>query len=179
MNHQAAELFLRYSASRLDALASWIDECLSRLTVEQLWWRGGEAQNAIGNLVIHLCANVHQRITLTLGKGGRDTRDRDGEFNPRLTGSPAELRRQLSTTISEAVAVLRQFPAGQVTEHAPRPGYDRSILENIYTVMEHFAMHTGQIMYATKLLTKQGLGELSRSKKAAPGAAADAGAVSE
>jgi hypothetical protein len=44
--------------------------------------------------------------------------------------------------------------------------------------MEHFAMHTGQIMYATKLLTKQGLGEISRSKKAAPGAVADAGAVS-
>jgi hypothetical protein len=170
MNNQAAELFLRYSASRLDALASWIDECLSRLTVEQLWWRGGEAQNAIGNLVVHLCANVQQRITLALGKGGRDTRDRDGEFDLRLTGSPEELRRQLSTTISEAVAVLRQCPPGQVTEHTPRPGYDRSILENIYTVVEHFAMHAGQILYATKLLTKQGLGELSRSKKVAPGA---------
>jgi hypothetical protein len=43
-------------------------------------------------------------------------------------------------------------------------------LENIYTVVEHFAMHAGQILYATKLLTKQGLGELSRSKKVAPGA---------
>jgi hypothetical protein len=107
---------------------------------------------------------------LALGKGGRDTRNRDGEFDLRLTGSPEELRRQLSTTIAEAVAVLRQCPPGQVTEHAPRPGYDRSILENIYTVVEHFAMHAGQIMYATKLLTKQGLGDLCRSKKVAPGA---------
>jgi len=167
MTNDAAEVFLRYSASRLDSLASWIDDCLSRLTIEQVWWRGGEAQNAIGNLVIHLGANVHQRITLTLGKGGPDTRDRDGEFDLRLTGAPEELRRQLSSTISEAVAVLLEFPSGNITEHAPRPGYDRSILENIYTVVEHFAMHTGQIMYATKLLTKQGLGDLSRSKKAA------------
>jgi hypothetical protein len=167
MADDAPQIFLRYSAARLDALASWIDECLSHLTVEQVWWRGGEAQNAIGNLVVHLCANVHQRITLTLGKGGPDTRNRDSEFDQHLNGSPEELRRQLSTTISEAVAILRQFPPGQITEHAPRPGYDRSILENIYTVVEHFAMHTGQIMYATKLLTKRGLGELSRSTKAA------------
>lgn len=167
MTNEAAEVFLRYSSSRLESLASWIDECLSRLTVEQIWWRGNEAQNAIGNLVIHLCGNVHQRITLTLGKGGLDSRDRDGEFSLELTSSPDELRRRLSATISEAVAVLRQFPAERITEHAPSPGYDRSILENTYSVVEHFAMHTGQIMYATKLLTRQGLGDLSRSKKKA------------
>ncbi len=167
MTNEAAEIFLRYSASRLETLASWIDECLSRLTVEQVWWRSGEAQNAIGNLVIHLCGNVHQRITLTLSEGGPDTRNRNGEFDPGLTGSPEELRRQLNATISEAVAVLRQFPSAQITEHAPRPGYDRSILENIYTVVEHFALHTGQITYATKLLTKQGLGDLSRLQKIA------------
>jgi hypothetical protein len=166
MTNEAAEVFLRYSASRLDALAAYIDECLSRLSVEQVWWRGGETQNAVGNLVIHLQANVLQRITLTLGKGGPDRRDRDAEFGLRLTGSPEELRRQFDATIAEALAVLRQFPAARITEHAPPPGYDRSILENIYTVVDHFAMHTGQIMYATKLLTKQGLGDLSRSKKA-------------
>jgi hypothetical protein len=71
----------------------------------------------------------------------------------------------LKSTISEAVATLGQFPLERLVEHAPKPGYDRSVLENIYTVVEHFALHTGQIMFATKQLTHKGLGEMSRSSK--------------
>jgi hypothetical protein len=37
-------------------------------------------------------------------------------------------------------------------------GYDKSILEAIYHVVEHFSLHTGQIIYATKLLRKEDLG---------------------
>ena len=37
-------------------------------------------------------------------------------------------------------------------------GYNKSVLEAIYHVVEHFSLHTGQIMYATKLLRKVDLG---------------------
>ena len=36
--------------------------------------------------------------------------------------------------------------------------YDVTVLEAIYHVVEHFSMHTGQILFATKLLTGQDLG---------------------
>jgi hypothetical protein len=164
MDNQAAELFRRYSIARLEKLSSWIDDCLNRLTPEQIWWRGGEPQNAIGNLALHLCGNVHERITLTLS-GGHSTRNRDQEFDPQPRISPPELRQRLQNTIAEAVAAMRQFPLARLVEPAPKPGYDRSVLENIYAVVEHFALHTGQIMFATKQLTNQGLGDLSRSSK--------------
>jgi len=164
MNSNAGTTFLRYSSTRLETLASWIDECLGRLTPDQIWWRG-EAQNSVGNLVVHLCGNVHERITLALGRGGPSMRDRNAEFDPGLRRTPEELRQQLSATISEAVVVLRQFPSERLTEQTPKPGYDRLVLENIFTVVEHFAVHTGQIMFVTKQMTQHGLGDISRSKK--------------
>lgn len=164
MNSDSGEVFLHFSSARLEAHASWIDECLCRLTPDQVWWRG-EAQNAVGNLVVHLCGNVHERITVALGRGGPSARNRDAEFDPALRRTPEELRQQLNSTISEAVIILRQFPAERLTERTPKPGYDRLVLENIFTVVAHFAIHTGQIMFATKQMTKRDLGEISRSKK--------------
>jgi hypothetical protein len=37
-------------------------------------------------------------------------------------------------------------------------GYHLTVLEGIYHVVEHFAQHTGQILFATKLFTGQDLG---------------------
>ena len=37
-------------------------------------------------------------------------------------------------------------------------GYRVSVLEAIYHVVEHFSMHTGQILFATKMLTGTDLG---------------------
>lgn len=164
MNSDSGEVFLNFSSARLEALASWIDECLRRLTPEQVWWRG-ESQNAVGNLVVHLCGNVHERITVALGHGGPSARDRAAEFDPVLRRTSEELRQQLSSTISESVAILRRFPTECLTEPTPKPGYDRLVLENIFTVVSHFAVHAGQIMFATKQMTKRELGEISRTKK--------------
>jgi len=164
MDNDVAAVFLRYSSARLETLASWIDECLGRLSPEQVW-RRSEVQNAVGNLVVHLCGNVHERITVALGHGGPSSRNRDAEFDPSLNRSPEELRRQLHEVISQAADVLRRLPTERLTEPTPKPGYDRMVLENIFTVVEHFAVHTGQIMFVTKQMTKHDLGDISRSSK--------------
>jgi hypothetical protein len=165
MNSDPGVVFLRYCYTRLEKLASSIDNCLDRLTPDQIWARD-EAQNAVGNLVVHLCGNLQERITVALGQGSPNTRNRPEEFDPSLRRTTEELRRQVKSTFSEAVAVLRQFPAERLTEPTPKPGYDRLVLENIFTVVEHVATHTGQIMYATKQMTKQGLGDRTGSAKA-------------
>jgi hypothetical protein len=35
--------------------------------------------------------------------------------------------------------------------------YDVTVLEAVYHVIEHFSMHTGQIIFATKLMTAEDL----------------------
>jgi len=157
--------FLGHCSSRLEVLSSWADDCLSRLTHDQVWWRAGEAQNAIGNLVLHLCGNVRQRISSSLSNNTPDTRDRDREFDSRSCATPEELRELLKAAVTEATATLRQFPPDRLLELAQIPYYERSVMQNIFAVVEHFAQHTGQIMFATKQLTHQELGYYPHLKR--------------
>ena len=45
-------------ATTLRQLTDRIGVCLEKLTPEQIWARGSENENAVGNLVLHLAGNV-------------------------------------------------------------------------------------------------------------------------
>ncbi len=49
--------------------------------------------------------------------------------------------------------------------------YEVTVLEAVYHVVEHFSMHTGQIIFATKLLTGSDLGFYKHLSKASKRAA--------
>jgi len=150
-------LFLECSIRRLNELVPRIEACLGKLTPEQVWARGGENENAVGNLVLHLCGNVRQWIIA--GVGGRlDMRDRDGEFAARGGASTAELGARLRETVDEATAVIAALAPERLAAQLVIQGYRVSVLEAIYHVVEHFSMHTGQILFATKMLTGTDLG---------------------
>ena len=152
-----APLFLDFSARKLRQLASRIETCLDDLNEEQVWTRGGENENAIGNLALHLCGNVRQWIVA--GVGGRpDVRERDAEFAARGGLDIRELSQRLRTTVADAVAVLGAVTPERLAERVVIQGYDVSVLEAIFSAVEHFSMHTGQIVFATKMLTGADLG---------------------
>jgi uncharacterized damage-inducible protein DinB len=152
-----ANLFLGFSNDRLQLFTSRIVDCIGRLSNEQIWARGSENENSIGNLVLHLCGNVRQWIVSGVG-GENDIRDRDSEFAA-LGGIHArELQHRLETTIQMAAAVIRTLPASRLPEIIIVQNYQKAVLEVIYTAVEHFAQHTGQIIFATKILTGRDLG---------------------
>ena len=99
-------LFLNFSIDKLQQLASRIDTCVSQLSDDQVWTRGGENENAVGNLVLHLCGNVRQWIIASIG-GEPDHRERDREFSARGGVDKAELRQRLRATVSQATAVIQ------------------------------------------------------------------------
>jgi hypothetical protein len=149
-------LFLDYSARKLRQLSGRIEDCLGRLTEEQIWRRGAESENAIGNLVLHLSGNVRQWIVA--GVGGRpDIRQRDAEFSARGGLAPTGLVEDIRGTVDEAAAVFEALAPVRLTEHLTIQSYNQTVLEAIYHVVEHFSGHTGQIIYATKLLTGEDL----------------------
>lgn len=74
-----AELFLTASATKLTDSVNTLGRCLDRITDEQVWSPGAEHENAIGNLVLHLCGNIRQWIIHGIG-GQPDVRVRDTEF---------------------------------------------------------------------------------------------------
>jgi uncharacterized damage-inducible protein DinB len=150
------EQFLGYSASKLRELAARIEECLGRLSDEQIWARGKENENAMGNLLLHLCGNVNQWIVSSIG-GRPDTRDRASEFRARGGASKAELAQRLRSTLEDALGVIGSLTPERLNARHTIQGYDVSVLEAIYHVVEHFSMHTGQIIFITKLLTTEDL----------------------
>ena len=149
--------FLTFSADKLTQLMGRIDACVQILTAEQIWMRADANQNAVGNLLLHLNGNVRQWILHGVG-GQADVRNRDAEFAAKDGAGAEELLARLRATVEETVALMRKLPAGRLMERVRTQGYDCSVLAAIYHVVEHFAGHTFQIIYATKLCTGEDLG---------------------
>lgn len=129
-----------------------IERCLEKLSDEQVWWRANEQSNSIGNLVLHLCGNAHQWIVCGVGDG-TDGRDRDAEFAQREIVPRDSLLSLLRRTISDVDSTLARYEPERLLEMRLIQGTESSALDAILHVVEHFAMHTGQIILLTKLLT--------------------------
>src|SRR5689334_21039574 len=86
--------FLDHSIAKLRQYTDRIETCLGMLNQEQVWARGGENENAVGNLVLHLSGNVRQWIVSGVGNRA-DVRERDREFAARGGVTIAELIERL------------------------------------------------------------------------------------
>ncbi len=97
--------------------------CLKLLSGKDIWWKPNAASNSVGNLVLHLSGNVRQRIISGLGEE-QDNRNRDREFAER---GPIPGRSLIDIQ-----------------------GFGVSGMYAVSHVAEHFAYHTGQIIFVTK-----------------------------
>lgn len=134
-----------------------IRACVERVgDPDALWWRppsgqGPTGTNSIGNLVLHLAGNARQWIVSGVG-GAPDTRQRQREFDERGPVPRDELLAHLTRTVQEVDAVLaRVTPEQLLGERRRIQGHDVTVMEAIYHVVEHFSMHTGQIILLAKM----------------------------
>lgn len=156
MNETGQEFIARSRYHLVEDFLPKIERCLERLDDDQIWWRPNENSNSIGNLVLHLCGNARQWIVCGVG-GASDSRDRDAEFAQRDVVQRAELHSLLQLTLNDVDATLQSCDANSLLEHRTIQGSDVSALEAILHVVEHFSMHTGQILMLTKMLTNSDL----------------------
>lgn len=148
---------LEFAAAKLRQLTGRIVDCLGRLSEQQIWARGGENENAVGNLVLHLCGNVRQCTISGVG-GAPNVRRRPEEFAARGGLGGSELAARLEATVREAVAVIEVLTPERLAERVVIQGYEVTKLEAVLHVLEHFAQHTGQILFFTKMTTGADLG---------------------
>ena len=126
-----------------------IKHCLDALPEDALWKRPNESSNSIGNLLLHLAGNIRQWIVG--GVGQQDvTRDRAAEFAAKDGGTRRELFENLERAVGEVDAVLGELEPEQLRETRVIQGRSTTVMDAIYHVVEHFAMHTGQIVLMTK-----------------------------
>ncbi len=127
------------------------------LTTEDLWWRPNRGSNSIGNLILHLAGNVRQWVVGGIG-GAPDVRKRQEEFDREGGMTGEELLELLEATLAEVDDVLADFSADRLGEERVIQGLNVTVLRALYHVVEHFSMHTGQIIYLAKLRSGRDLG---------------------
>ena len=161
-------LFAKSAVEKLEEYRGRIDVCLGKLDEAQIWERGGENENAIGNLILHLAGNVRQWIVCSLG-GIPVDRDRDSEFDARGGFTSAQLSHKLRETVDAASTIIERLTTEQLTRSYEVQIYKVSGVEAVFHVVEHFAHHAGQIIFVTKMLTATDLGFYSHLRSAKAG----------
>lgn len=133
-----------------------IRRCVQEISEEDVWWRPNPTSNSIGNLLLHLAGNLRQWVISGIG-GEADHRQRRTEFDPEQEPGALELLDLLETTVREADRVLARLGTDRLLEPRRIQGRDVTVLDALYHATEHFGMHTGQVIYITKLRTGRDL----------------------
>lgn len=152
-----AEEFTEQAIFRMNENTPKIKKCLQKLTEEEVWQRPNKSSNSVGNLILHLCGNIRQYIISSIGEKA-DTRERDLEFSTREGFTKNELLERLTTTVEEAINIIKSITESDLMKRRSVQGFDSSSLGNILQVVEHYSYHTGQIIFWTKLLKDKDLG---------------------
>jgi uncharacterized damage-inducible protein DinB len=126
-----------------------IRQCVLALPDGAVWKRSNESSNSIANLLLHLAGNVRQWIVGGVG-GFPVTRDRPAEFAARDGPDAATLLESLESAVREADSVIARLSEAELLEPRTIQGRETTVLAAIYHVVEHFGMHTGQIVLMTK-----------------------------
>jgi uncharacterized damage-inducible protein DinB len=127
-----------------------IERCLEVLSDEDVWWRANEGSNSIGNLLLHLEGSTRAWIVGVAG-GSHSPRDRHQEFDEREQIPRAELMSRLRQTLAEADGVLGRLDVEVLLERRQARGEEVTVLLAVYHAVEHFSMHTGQIIMLSKM----------------------------
>lgn len=154
----APALFLEFSRFKLlNQYWPRLRGCVESLNDDQVWWRPNPACNSVGNLVLHLNGNVGQWLVASFN-GLEDKRVRDAEFHERRRVPGKALLERLDETLEEARKVLERLTAEDLAATYQIQGHTTTGLGAVYTAVEHFSLHYGQILYITKALRGEDLG---------------------
>ncbi len=115
-----------------------------------VWWRANQSSNSIGNLLVHLAGNIRQWIVGGVG-GHEVSRDRASEFAMRDGDGAKRLIADLETATTEADSVLAALDPDSLSREVLIQGRNTTVLSAVYHVVEHFSMHTGQILLIAKM----------------------------
>jgi uncharacterized damage-inducible protein DinB len=129
---------------------------LESLDETQIWKRENADSNSIGNLMLHLAGNVRQWIVGGIG-GEPCDRNREAEFAAAGGVMKSELLSKLSASVIDADRVLARLTEDDLNRQVTIQGRDTTVFAAVYHVVEHFSMHTGQIIMLAKMYSSRPL----------------------
>lgn len=123
---------------------------VAELSYDDVWRRANEESNSIGNLIVHLAGNIRQWIVAGIG-GETGERDRAAEFAMRDGPEIPELLSLLEAAVRDADRVIAALDESDLIRECTIQGRNTTVLAATYHVVEHFSMHTGQIVMLAKM----------------------------
>jgi hypothetical protein len=123
--------------------------CLEVLTDTEAWSRPNSSSNSVGNLVVHLCGSTRHFIGMAIGGTGY-RRNRPTEFAEKGPVPRDILLRALDETVWETDRVLESLTPERLLDRTDALPERFTFLELILRISHHWALHTGQIIWATK-----------------------------
>ena len=130
--------------------------CVNALPPATVWARPNASLNSVGNLLVHLGGNVTEWILGGIG-GQTISRYRAGEFAQKDGRDGPALLDDLEAVLARADSVLAGLNAATLERSIVIQGRQTTVVAAIYHVVEHFGMHTGQIILLSKLYTGRDL----------------------
>lgn len=149
--------FINAAIQYIDENTARLKTCLDELDEADIWRRPNEHSNSVGNLLLHLSGNIRQWVISSLGNS-EDSRQRETEFAADGGYTKAALKEKLFSTIEEAKVIIKNVTLPEILKKRKVQGYFYSGISIILHVTEHYAYHTGQIIFWTKLLKNKDLG---------------------
>jgi uncharacterized damage-inducible protein DinB len=137
-----------------------IERCATQLTQEQIWSRSNDASNSIGNLMLHLAGSSRYWAVEVIG-GTPIGRVRQREFDQREPVASDRLLAELRAAVAEVERRLSALPDEALLETRTAGEERLTVLWCVYHIVEHFSMHTGQILSMTKAL----VGEVAEASR--------------
>lgn len=128
-----------------------IERGVAALSDDQIWLRPNEASNSIGNLLLHLAGSSRYWATEVIGRQ-HTGRVRQREFDERGPIPAERLLADLRAAVREVDQHLADVPSGALLEVRTARDERFTVLWCIYHIVEHFSMHTGQILSMAKAL---------------------------
>jgi uncharacterized damage-inducible protein DinB len=131
-----------------------IERCVSQLTPEQIWFRANDASNSIGNLLLHLAGSSRYWAIEVIGRQAIG-RIRQQEFDRRDRLSQDRLLADLRAAVADVDRRLAELSAETLLEKRTSHDEEVTVLWCVYHIVEHFSMHTGQILSMAKALVEE------------------------
>lgn len=130
------------------------EEAMAQLEPAQLFVQPNEDSNSISVVVKHMAGNMISRWTdFFTSDGEKPNRNRDAEFENDITDKDALLKRweQGWNVFLDTLTAIRPEDLNRTVYIR---GEAHTVLEAINRQLAHYSYHSGQIVYAAKLLKK-------------------------
>ncbi len=150
-NDTIARMFVAAVRGAVEQEQRRLSHSLRQLSDEAVWTKPSPQVNCVGNIVLHLLGNLRQWFLHGLG-GEPNVRNRPAEFENVPPIPKQQLQNDLDELFARIGTLLDGVTADTLVQRRRIQGWNKSLLEAIYSTVNHLEGHSLQVAYITHLL---------------------------